>query len=241
MGSARPRGGRSPSRTYRRTVTTRPPAGWRRGGRRVTRVGARLSARSARPGRLPTMSIRGQAVIVGAYEHPAGRSPTARSPRSTARWPSAPSPTPGSRSHDVDAYFCDSTAPGFGPVSMAEYLGLAARYVDSHRDRRQLLPRPRRARGGRHRGRQVPGRAHHAGRPAPHRRRPTGRRRSAWPTARRPASSRSGIFAPVGNYALSASAATCTSSARPASSWRGSRWPPRSTPSTTRTRCSATS
>ena len=36
-------------------------------------------------------------------------------------------------------------------------------------------------------------------------------------------------------------AATCTSSAPPASSWPGSRWPRRSTPSTTRTRCSRTS
>ena len=32
---------------------------------------------------------------------------------------------------DVDAYFCAGDAPGFGAVSMADYLGIAARYTDS--------------------------------------------------------------------------------------------------------------
>ena len=32
---------------------------------------------------------------------------------------------------DVDAYFCDGEAPGLGPLSMAEYLGLRCRYADS--------------------------------------------------------------------------------------------------------------
>jgi len=37
----------------------------------------------------------------------------------------------GLESRDVDAYFCAGDAPGFGPLSMAEYLGLRCRYMDS--------------------------------------------------------------------------------------------------------------
>ncbi len=32
---------------------------------------------------------------------------------------------------DVDAYFCAGDAPGFGPISLADYLGLKLRYADS--------------------------------------------------------------------------------------------------------------
>ena len=77
------------------------------------------------------MSIRGQAVIVGAYEHPRREIPdrtVAQIHREVAVGALADA---GLTLADVDAYFCDSTAPGFGPVSMAEHLGLAARYVDS--------------------------------------------------------------------------------------------------------------
>jgi acetyl-CoA C-acetyltransferase len=77
------------------------------------------------------MSIRGKAVIVGAYEHPRREIPdrtTAQIHHEVAVGALADA---GLTLADVDAYFCDSTAPGFGPVSMAEYLGLAARYVDS--------------------------------------------------------------------------------------------------------------
>ena len=77
------------------------------------------------------MSIRGQAVIVGAYEHPRREIPDrtiAQIHREVAVGALADA---GLGLHDVDAYFCDSTAPGFGPVSMAEHLGLRPRYVDS--------------------------------------------------------------------------------------------------------------
>src|SRR5687767_2163897 len=77
------------------------------------------------------MSPSGSAVIVGAYEHPRREIPdrtVAQIHREVALGALADA---GLTLADVDAYFCDSTAPGFGPVSMAEYLGLAARYVDS--------------------------------------------------------------------------------------------------------------
>jgi acetyl-CoA C-acetyltransferase len=77
------------------------------------------------------MSIRGKAVIVGAFEHPRREIPdrtVAQIHREVAIGALADA---GLTLADVDAYFCDSTAPGFGPVSMAEYLGLSARYIDS--------------------------------------------------------------------------------------------------------------
>ena len=77
------------------------------------------------------MSIRGAAVIVGAYEHPRREIPDrtiAQIHREVAVGALADA---GLTLADVDAYLCDSTAPGFGPVSMAEHLGLAPRYVDS--------------------------------------------------------------------------------------------------------------
>lgn len=77
------------------------------------------------------MSIRGKAVIVGAYEHPRREIPDrtlAQIHREVAVGALADA---GLTLADVDAYFCDSTAPGFGPISMAEHLGLRVRYVDS--------------------------------------------------------------------------------------------------------------
>ena len=77
------------------------------------------------------MSIRGAAVIVGAFEHPRREIPDrtiAQIHREVAVGALADA---GLGLQDVDAYLCDSTTPGFGPVSMAEYLGLSPRYVDS--------------------------------------------------------------------------------------------------------------
>ncbi len=83
------------------------------------------------PRRLGAMSIRGKAVIVGAYEHPRREIPDRTIAQIHREVAVGALTDAGLTLADVDAYFCDSTAPGFGPVSMAEYLGLAARYVDS--------------------------------------------------------------------------------------------------------------
>jgi acetyl-CoA C-acetyltransferase len=77
------------------------------------------------------MPIRGAAVVVGAFEHPRREIPDrslAQIHREVAVGALADA---GLSLADVDGFLCDSTAPGFGPVSMAEYLGLAPRYVDS--------------------------------------------------------------------------------------------------------------
>ena len=76
------------------------------------------------------MSIRGKAVIVGAYEHPRREIPDRTIGQIHREVAVGALADAGLTLADVDAYFCDATA-GFGPITMAEHLGLAARYVDS--------------------------------------------------------------------------------------------------------------
>jgi acetyl-CoA C-acetyltransferase len=77
------------------------------------------------------MSIRGEAVIVGAYEHPRREIPDRTVAQIHHEVAVGALTDAGLTLSDVDAYFCDATAPGFGPVSMSEHLGIAARYADS--------------------------------------------------------------------------------------------------------------
>lgn len=71
------------------------------------------------------------AVIIGAFEHPRRVIPD----RSIAQIHREVIAGALADAHltlsDVDGFFCDGTAPGFGPVSLMEFLGLRCRYVDS--------------------------------------------------------------------------------------------------------------
>ena len=130
---------------------------------------------------------------------------------------------------------------------MADYLGLKLRHVDSTETGGSSLPRACRAR---RRRRSPPGKCSVAlitlaGRPRAERlatrhRRPRKRR---WLRARPDARARlRAALRPdhAEHVRHGAPRATCTSSAPPASSSPGSRWPRRTTRSTTRTRCCAT-
>jgi len=78
------------------------------------------------------MTIRGKAHIAGAYEHPERKIPDKSVPQVHAEVALGALADAGLSLRDVDAYFCAGDAPGFGPVSMADYLGLdRLRYVDS--------------------------------------------------------------------------------------------------------------
>ncbi len=77
------------------------------------------------------MSIRGAAYIVGAFEHPRREIPDASVAQIHAEVARGALADAGLGIHDVDAYFCAADAPGFGAVSMAEYMGLRLRYVDT--------------------------------------------------------------------------------------------------------------
>src|ERR1700759_4491720 len=77
------------------------------------------------------MSIRGAAYIAGAYEHP-DRIITGKSVAQVhAEVAAGALADAGLTFADVDAYYCAGDAPGFGPISMADYMGLKLRHVDS--------------------------------------------------------------------------------------------------------------
>lgn len=77
------------------------------------------------------MSIKGKAFIAGAYEHPDRKIPGKSLARVHAEVATGALADAGLSFADVDAYFCAGDAPGFGPMSMAEYLGLKLSYVDT--------------------------------------------------------------------------------------------------------------
>ena len=150
------------------------------------------------------MSIRGKAVIVGAFEHPRREIPDrtiAQIHREVAVGALADA---GLTLADVDGYFCDSTAPGFGPVSMSEYLGLAARYVDStETGGSSYLAHVGHAAAAIATGKCRVALITLAGRPRTGGAMPGGAQRMV--TSPEAGFEQAGIFAPVGNYALSAS------------------------------------
>jgi acetyl-CoA C-acetyltransferase len=78
------------------------------------------------------MSIRGKAHIAGAYEHPDRKIGDKSLAQVHAEVAVGALADAGLAMSDVDAYFCAGDAPGLGPLSMADYLGLRSlRYVDS--------------------------------------------------------------------------------------------------------------
>lgn len=70
-------------------------------------------------------------MIVGAFEHPGRDLPALSVPQIHAEVAGGALADAGLEFSDVDAYFCAGDAPGFGAISMAEYMGLRIRYMDS--------------------------------------------------------------------------------------------------------------
>lgn len=77
------------------------------------------------------MTAGGKATIVGAFEHPGRELPGMSVPQIHAEVAAGALADAGLSFSDVDAYLCAGDAPGFGPISMAEYLGLRCSYIDS--------------------------------------------------------------------------------------------------------------
>ncbi|MEX2555143.1 MAG: thiolase domain-containing protein [Actinomycetota bacterium] len=77
------------------------------------------------------MSIRGKAFIAGAFEHPLREIPDASLAQIHADVALGALADAGLSLDDVDGYFCAADAPGFGGISMAEYMGMRPRYVDT--------------------------------------------------------------------------------------------------------------
>lgn len=77
------------------------------------------------------MSIRNQAYIAGAFEHPTRKATDLSLAQLHAEVARGALDDAGLSKDDVDGYFCAGDAPGLGPLSMADYMGLQLRHVDS--------------------------------------------------------------------------------------------------------------
>jgi acetyl-CoA C-acetyltransferase len=72
-----------------------------------------------------------KACIAGIYEHPTRKAPDKSVAQLHAEVMIGALADAGLAKQDVDGYFCAGDAPGLGPLSMVDYLGLKVRHVDS--------------------------------------------------------------------------------------------------------------
>ena len=77
------------------------------------------------------MSLNGSAAIVGAYEHPTRKAEGLSVLRLHADVAKGALDDAGLDKSDIDGYFCAGDAPGLGTATVAEYLGLRLRHLDS--------------------------------------------------------------------------------------------------------------
>ena len=77
------------------------------------------------------MTIRNQAYIVGAFEHPTRRAADKSVAQLHAEVAIGALADAGLTKSDVDGYFCAGDAPGTGPLSLVDYLNLKVRHLDS--------------------------------------------------------------------------------------------------------------
>jgi len=77
------------------------------------------------------MTIKGKAYIQGAFEHPTRKADDKSVAQLHAEVAKGALEDAGLTKNDVDGYFCAGDAPGLGPLSMADYMGLKLRHVDT--------------------------------------------------------------------------------------------------------------
>jgi len=78
------------------------------------------------------MSIKGQAYLMGAFEHPLRDAPDTSTAQLHAECARGALADAGLSYLDIDGYFCAGDAPGFGGMSMADYMGLRnVRHMDT--------------------------------------------------------------------------------------------------------------
>ena len=77
------------------------------------------------------MSLKGVGYIVGAWEHPTRKASDKSVTLLHAECAKGALDDAGLTKDDVDAYYCAGDAPGLGPMSMIDYMGLKVRHVDS--------------------------------------------------------------------------------------------------------------
>ena len=77
------------------------------------------------------MTIKGKAYLVGAFEHPTRKAPDKSVAQLHAEVAKGALEDAGLGKADVDGYFCAGDAPGLGGLSMADYMGLKLRHIDT--------------------------------------------------------------------------------------------------------------
>ncbi|HEV7914220.1 MAG TPA: thiolase domain-containing protein [Albitalea sp.] len=77
------------------------------------------------------MTIKGKACIAGVFEHPTRKALEKSVVQLHAEVAKGVLEDAGLSKDDVDAYYCAGDAPGLGPLSMVDYLGLKVRHIDS--------------------------------------------------------------------------------------------------------------
>ncbi len=77
------------------------------------------------------MTIKGKAYIVGAFEHPTRKATDTSVAQLHAECAKGALEDAGLTKDDVDGYFCAGDAPGMGGISMANYMGLRLKHIDS--------------------------------------------------------------------------------------------------------------
>src|SRR6516225_730320 len=82
-------------------------------------------------GGVASMSIKGKAYIAGIYEHPTRLATDLSLAQIHAEVAKGALADAGLGKDDVDGYFCAGDAPGLGPLSMVDYMGLKLRHMDS--------------------------------------------------------------------------------------------------------------
>lgn len=77
------------------------------------------------------MSINGQAYIVGAFEHPTRKALGKTIPQLHSEVIAGALNDAGLALRDIDGFFVGTDSPGMGGSSLAEYLGIKARFIDT--------------------------------------------------------------------------------------------------------------
>ena len=81
-----------------------------------------------------------EAYIAGIFEHPTRLAIDKSVPQLHAEVAAGALADAGLSKSDIDGYFCAGDAPGIGPLSMVEYLGLKVRHTDSTGHTHQTPP-----------------------------------------------------------------------------------------------------
>src|SRR6266403_4350424 len=91
--------------------------------------GAKTS--SGKKGRMRGNSIKRNAYIAGVFEHPTRKADGISLAQLHAEVARGALADAGLAKDDVDGYFCAGDAPGLGGLSMADYMGLRLRHIDT--------------------------------------------------------------------------------------------------------------